>query len=114
MEERGTNSATLADLLPRAAQLYGSAPAIQYKDGAEPLVPRLHDLALFGIHTSSELETILAVMIESRWNSESAAVARWTRIRLAVAVHTSRFSRDFLEAIKALKRKGVPVDVSSW
>jgi long-chain acyl-CoA synthetase len=35
VEERGTNSTTLADLLPRAAQLYGSAPAIQYnKDGA--------------------------------------------------------------------------------
>ena len=35
MEERGTKSATLADLLPRAAQLYGSAPAIQFKDGGE-------------------------------------------------------------------------------
>ncbi len=33
MEERGTKSATLADLLPRAAKLYGSAPAIQFKDG---------------------------------------------------------------------------------
>jgi long-chain acyl-CoA synthetase len=32
VEERGTNSATLADLLPRAAQLYGSAPAIQFKE----------------------------------------------------------------------------------
>ncbi len=35
MEERGTRSATLADLLPRAAQLYGGAPAIQFKDGEE-------------------------------------------------------------------------------
>jgi long-chain acyl-CoA synthetase len=35
VEERGTKSATLADLLPRAAQLYGSAPAIQFKDGGE-------------------------------------------------------------------------------
>ncbi len=35
MEERGTKSATLADLLPRAARLYGSAPAIQFKDGEE-------------------------------------------------------------------------------
>jgi long-chain acyl-CoA synthetase len=35
VEERGTNSNTLADLLPRSAQLYGSAPAIQFKeDGA--------------------------------------------------------------------------------
>ncbi|HEY7456451.1 MAG TPA: long-chain fatty acid--CoA ligase [Solirubrobacterales bacterium] len=35
MEERGTNSTTLADLLPRAAEMYGNAPAVQYKDGAE-------------------------------------------------------------------------------
>ncbi len=33
MEERGTNSTTLADLLPRAAQLYGDAPGVHYKDG---------------------------------------------------------------------------------
>jgi long-chain acyl-CoA synthetase len=32
---RGSNSKTLADLLPRAAQLYGDAPAVRYKeDGA--------------------------------------------------------------------------------
>ncbi len=35
MEERGTHSATLADLLPRAAQLYGNAPAIRFKEGGE-------------------------------------------------------------------------------
>jgi long-chain acyl-CoA synthetase len=35
VEERGTNSATLADLLSRAAQLYGDAPAIRFKDGGE-------------------------------------------------------------------------------
>jgi len=35
VEERGTRSATLADLLPRAAKLYGSAPAIQFRDGEE-------------------------------------------------------------------------------
>jgi long-chain acyl-CoA synthetase len=33
VEERGTKSTTLADLLPRAAQVYGSAPAIMFKDG---------------------------------------------------------------------------------
>ncbi|HEY5814823.1 MAG TPA: AMP-dependent synthetase/ligase [Solirubrobacterales bacterium] len=33
MEERGTHSSTLADLLPRAARLYGDAPAIKLKDG---------------------------------------------------------------------------------
>ncbi len=33
--ERGTKSATLADLLPRAARMYGGAPAIRYKDGDE-------------------------------------------------------------------------------
>jgi long-chain acyl-CoA synthetase len=35
MEERGTKSTTLADLLPRSARLYGGAPAIRYKDGEE-------------------------------------------------------------------------------
>jgi len=35
VEQRGTKSTTLADLLPRAAQLYGSAPAIQFKDGGK-------------------------------------------------------------------------------
>jgi long-chain acyl-CoA synthetase len=35
VEERGTHSNTLADLLPRAAELYGSAPAVRFKqDGA--------------------------------------------------------------------------------
>jgi long-chain acyl-CoA synthetase len=34
VEERGTHSTTLADLLPRSAQLYGSAPAIQFKEGS--------------------------------------------------------------------------------
>ncbi len=33
--ERGTKSATLADLLPRAAQLYGDAPAIRCKEDGE-------------------------------------------------------------------------------
>ncbi len=32
---RGTKSATLADLLPRSAQLYGDAPAVRYKKGGE-------------------------------------------------------------------------------
>ncbi len=35
MEERGTRSATLADLLPRAAELYGDAPAIRLKQDGE-------------------------------------------------------------------------------
>jgi long-chain acyl-CoA synthetase len=30
---RGTDSATLADLLPRSAECYGDAPAVRYKDG---------------------------------------------------------------------------------
>jgi len=35
VEERGTNSTTLADLLPRAACLYGGAPAVRFKQGDE-------------------------------------------------------------------------------
>jgi len=35
VEERGTKSTTLADLLPRTAEMYGGAPAIRFKaDGA--------------------------------------------------------------------------------
>ncbi len=33
MSGRGTNSKTVADLLPRAAELYGSNVAVQYKEG---------------------------------------------------------------------------------
>ena len=33
MEGRGTESKTLADLLPRSAAMYGSDPAVRYKDG---------------------------------------------------------------------------------
>jgi long-chain acyl-CoA synthetase len=33
MSGRGTNSKTIADLLPRAAEMYGSAVAVKYKDG---------------------------------------------------------------------------------
>jgi long-chain acyl-CoA synthetase len=42
VEERGTKSTTLADLLPRAAELYGDAPAIRFKDG-ESWVTRSFD-----------------------------------------------------------------------
>ncbi|HEY1355098.1 MAG TPA: long-chain fatty acid--CoA ligase, partial [Solirubrobacterales bacterium] len=35
MEERGTQSATLADLLPRAAAMYSEMPAIRFKQGEE-------------------------------------------------------------------------------
>jgi long-chain acyl-CoA synthetase len=33
--ERGTKSATLADLLPLSAKLYGNAPAVRFKQGGE-------------------------------------------------------------------------------
>ena len=35
MEERGTHSTTLADLLPRAARIYGDAPAVMFKQDDE-------------------------------------------------------------------------------
>jgi long-chain acyl-CoA synthetase len=35
VEERGTRSATLADLLPRAAEIYGDAPAIRLKQDGQ-------------------------------------------------------------------------------
>jgi long-subunit acyl-CoA synthetase (AMP-forming) len=33
MSGRGTNSKTVADLLPKAAELYGHNVAVKYKDG---------------------------------------------------------------------------------
>jgi long-chain acyl-CoA synthetase len=35
MSGRGTNSKTIADLLPRAAELYGTATAVKFKDGEQ-------------------------------------------------------------------------------
>src|SRR6201990_1395700 len=35
MEGRGTHSKTLADLLPLAADAYGSAPAVRYREGGQ-------------------------------------------------------------------------------
>jgi long-chain acyl-CoA synthetase len=45
MSGRGTNSQTIADLLPRAAQMYGSAVAVKYKDG-ERWIDRTFDEVL--------------------------------------------------------------------
>jgi long-chain acyl-CoA synthetase len=42
---RGTKSSTLADLLPLSAKLYGSAPAVRYKDG-DAWVDRGYDQVL--------------------------------------------------------------------
>ena len=33
MSGRGTNSKTVADLLPKAAEIYGPSVAVQYKEG---------------------------------------------------------------------------------
>ena len=45
MSGRGTNSKTIADLLPRAAAMYGSAVAVKYKEG-ESWVDRSFDEVL--------------------------------------------------------------------
>src|SRR3954470_900605 len=45
MSGRGTNSKTIADLLPRAAAMYGSAVAVKYKEG-ESWVDRTFDEVL--------------------------------------------------------------------
>ena len=44
MEERGTHSATLADLLPRAAEMYGEMPAIRFKQGEEWVARSFHEV----------------------------------------------------------------------
>ncbi|KAF7347402.1 hypothetical protein MVEN_01496000 [Mycena venus] len=80
--------------------------ALLYKDGVEPLVPRLHDLSLLGIHPLKI--TVLEDMIVSRWNSGSPAVARWKRIQLK-PLYPFAFSKNFCMAMKALARQGIPV-----
>ncbi|KAJ6541866.1 hypothetical protein B0H19DRAFT_327400 [Mycena capillaripes] len=76
---------------------------LMYTD-SEALVPRLHDLTLLGINPS--LETMLAVMIQSRWQTAPDKVARWTRIKLRTE-YRLRFSPRFLQAIKTC----IPPDV---
>ena len=49
---RGTNSKTLADLLPRAAETYGSMPAVRYKDG-DAWVSRSFDQVLETVRSLS-------------------------------------------------------------
>jgi long-chain acyl-CoA synthetase len=49
---RGTKSNTLADLLPRSAQLYGAAPAVRYKEG-DSWVDRSYDEILEIVRTLS-------------------------------------------------------------
>jgi long-chain acyl-CoA synthetase len=43
--QRGTKSSTLADLLPASAKLYGTAPAIRYKDGADWVTRSFQEVA---------------------------------------------------------------------
>ncbi len=43
--ERGTKSLTLADLLPRAAQMYGDAPAVRFKEDGEWLTRSFTEVA---------------------------------------------------------------------
>ncbi len=50
--ERGTKSATLADLLPLSAKLYGSAPAVRFKQGDE-WVSRSFDQVLEAVRSLS-------------------------------------------------------------
>jgi long-chain acyl-CoA synthetase len=49
---RGTKSSTLADLLPLSAKLYGSAPAVRYKDG-DAWVDRSYDQVLVVVRSLS-------------------------------------------------------------
>jgi long-chain acyl-CoA synthetase len=50
--ERGTKSATLADLLPLSAQLYGGAPAVRFKQG-ERWIDRSFDQVLETVRSLS-------------------------------------------------------------
>ncbi|KAJ7837717.1 hypothetical protein B0H13DRAFT_2677804 [Mycena leptocephala] len=80
--------------------------ALQYKDGVEPLVPRLHHLIRDSENDENVFsEDILTDMIASRWwtdtelaaHSAPPAVARWTHVQLYYA-----FSQRLLDILKDL------------
>jgi hypothetical protein len=80
--------------------------ALQYKDGVEPLVPRLHHLIWDSeINENVFSEDLLTDMIASRWwtdmelaaHSAPPAVARWTHVELYYA-----FSQRLLDILKDL------------
>ncbi|KAJ7869638.1 hypothetical protein B0H13DRAFT_1051346 [Mycena leptocephala] len=74
--------------------------SLSYRDGAEPLVPHLHHLTLVNLKIDRVLKSYMVeAMIVSRWDSGSAAVARWTCIKL----DRSRW--------KVLRRKDILVTV---
>ncbi|KAF7357570.1 F-box domain-containing protein [Mycena sanguinolenta] len=100
--------------------------ALCYTDDAEPLVPRLHTLAVAEREVDFSQEG-LANMIASRWwpDAELAsrlrppAVARWRQIRLRdESIHGGfDFSPEFRDAIYELQQTGLDVDfieLGSW
>ncbi|KAJ6466312.1 hypothetical protein C8R45DRAFT_485534 [Mycena sanguinolenta] len=94
--------------------------ALCYTENAEPLVPRLHTLAVAQIDGQFSQDG-LANMIASRWETDAElalrsnppAIARWRQIRLKVDLmdspHTP-FSSGFQETMNALQETGLDVD----
>jgi len=90
--------------------------ALQYKDGIEPLVARLHSLALVDMDEDAFTEDILAGMIASRWWTDAElascltppAVARWTFVQLSMR---GKFSPEFEAIAENLRGKGLHIRI---
>ncbi|KAF7367561.1 hypothetical protein MSAN_00819200 [Mycena sanguinolenta] len=84
--------------------------ALSCKDGVAALVPHLHDLVLDDIIEDGFATDALENMLVSRWRTDaeirsgSSAVARWSHVVLR-----GRYSEQFMERMKLLQRKGLPL-----
>ncbi|KAJ6466305.1 hypothetical protein C8R45DRAFT_485282 [Mycena sanguinolenta] len=98
--------------------------ALCYTADAEPLVPRLHTVAVAQIDAQFSQDG-LANMIASRWwtdaelalRSNPPAIARWKQIRLKVDFMNYPdvpFSSAFQETMNALQETGLDVDFVDW
>jgi hypothetical protein len=89
--------------------------ALRYREGVNPLVPRIHTLVLEN-WVQNFTEDNLASMIASRWwtDAEVASysppptVSRWTRVKLSL----NAFSAHFKDTIEVLRSKGLPLELS--
>ncbi|KAF8214070.1 hypothetical protein K438DRAFT_1802819 [Mycena galopus ATCC 62051] len=95
--------------------------ALRYTHGVEPLVPRLHSLALTALEAGEMFsEDVLASTIASRcWTDEDLAsrsnpptVVHLGCVKLSSRAHSNfRFSKTFLDAMADLRRTGLDVEI---
>ncbi|KAF7330856.1 F-box domain-containing protein [Mycena venus] len=92
--------------------------ALHYKDGIEPLVPRLHNLVLEKMGKSIFAPDNFVDMIVSRWWTDAQLasystpppVARWTSVKLGETFNLNRPSNErFVRSIEDLRRNGLDI-----